>query len=89
MANASKNSKQPRQAIQAWALWGAARVWECIGGLEEKGRRREAGTDNKERAAGERLRRERWGMGDEGGGGGEEEEEEWEWSGIFCWGAKG
>lgn len=65
MANASKNSEQPRQANQAWALWGAARVWECIGGLEEKGRRREEGTDNKERAAVERFRieRERWGMG--------------------------
>lgn len=50
MANASKNFEQPRQANQTWALWGAARVWECIGGLEEKGRRRKEGTDNKERA---------------------------------------
>lgn len=45
-------------------------MWECIGGLEEKGRRRKEGTDNKERAAVKRLRSKRWGMGDEGGGAG-------------------
>lgn len=71
----AKNSELPRQANQARALWGAARVQECIGGLEEKGRRREEGTDNKERAAVERLRRQGWGMGDEAGRGGGEEEE--------------
>lgn len=44
----AKTSSKPDRQIRRRALWGAARVWENIGGLEGKGRRRKEGTDNKE-----------------------------------------